>query len=322
MSTIIESQSRRNFMKRAALMTSLIPLLNSESKSASLKSNPQASQLKVHVFSKHLQFLNYDDMADAAREIGFDGVDITVRPKGHVLPERVQDDFPKVVEALRKSGLSPLMMTTAVQDATDSTDKTLLETAAKLGIQFYRMNWFNYPEEKSIPDAIEEFKAKLQGLGQLNKKLGLTGCYQNHSGNLAGASLWELWEILKKADDLHMGVQYDIRHAIVEGGLSWRNGLKLIAPRIRTLAIKDFIWSNKGGTWQVENVPLGQGMVDFKTYFRLLKEYKISVPVSLHLEYPLGGAEHGATEISVEKKVVFSAMKKDLAKLHQLWEEA
>jgi sugar phosphate isomerase/epimerase len=309
-------------MKRAALMTSLLPFFNSESKSASLKSNPQASHLKVHVFSKHLQFLNYEDMADAAREIGFDGVDVTVRPKGHVLPERVQDDLPKFVDALRKSGLSPHLMTTAVQDPANSTDKTLLETAAKLGIQFYRMNWFNYPEAKSIPEAIEGFKTRLQGLGQLNKKLGLKGCYQNHSGNLAGASLWELWEILKKADEQHMGVQYDVRHAMVEGGLSWRNGLKLIAPRIRTLAIKDFIWSNKGGTWKVENVPLGQGMVDFKTYFTLLKEYKINVPVSLHLEYPLGGAEHGATEISVDKKVVFAAMKKDLEKLHQMWEGA
>jgi sugar phosphate isomerase/epimerase len=319
MSTVIDLHSRRIFIKRAALMTSLLPLLDSESKAASFN-YPQAGGLKVHVFSKHLQFLNYRDMADAAKEIGFDGVDVTVRPKGHVLPDRVEDDLPKVVEALRNAGLSPQMMTTAVQDAGSNTDKNLLAMAAKAGIRYYRMNWFNYPEGKSIPEAIEEFKIKLQELGQLNKKLGLTGCYQNHSGNLAGASLWELWEVLKKADHRHMGVQYDIRHALVEGGLSWRNGLKLIAPQIRTLAIKDFIWVNKGGKWEVEDVPLGEGMVDFKSYFKLLKEYQINVPVSLHLEYPLGGAEHGATEISVDKKVIFAAMKKDLTKLHALWE--
>jgi sugar phosphate isomerase/epimerase len=320
MSSAIDSHSRRIFIKKAVLMTSVLPLVNSASKGASLISNALGSRLKVHVFSKHLQFLNYVDMADAAKDIGFDGVDVTVRPKGHVLPERVEDDLPKVVEALSKAGLSPQMMTTAVQDAGNNTDKKLLETAAKVGIQFYRMNWFNYPEGKSIPEAIEEFKTKLQGLSQLNKNLRLTGCYQNHSGNLAGASLWELWEILKKADHQHMGVQYDIRHAVVEGGLSWQNGLRLIASHIKTLAIKDFIWVNKNGKWGVENVPLGEGMVDFKTYFQMLKHNRIQVPVSLHLEYPLGGAEHGATEISVDKKVVFAAMRKDLEKLHELWE--
>jgi L-ribulose-5-phosphate 3-epimerase UlaE len=30
----------------------------------------------------------------------------------------------------------------------------------------------------------------------------------------------------------------------------------------------------------------GEGMVDFKTYFKLLKQYRIMVPVTLHLEYP------------------------------------
>ena len=46
--------------------------------------------LKIHIFSKHLQFLIYKDMAEAAAEMGFDGIDLTVRPNGHVLPERVR----------------------------------------------------------------------------------------------------------------------------------------------------------------------------------------------------------------------------------------
>jgi L-ribulose-5-phosphate 3-epimerase len=43
----------------------------------------------VYIFSKHLQFLGYEDMAQAAAEIGFDGIDLTVRPGGHVPPETV-----------------------------------------------------------------------------------------------------------------------------------------------------------------------------------------------------------------------------------------
>lgn len=260
-------------------------------------------------------------MADAAAEIGFDGVDLSVRPNGHVLPEQVENDLPKAVEALGKAGLAPLMMTTAVHDPDSQVDQGVLETASKLGFQYYRMNYFRYLEGKSIPESIEHFQKIAKNLGQLNKTLGLTGCYQNHAGNYMGASIWELWELLKNADSQYMGAQYDIRHAVVEGGLSWQNGLRLIQPYAKTLAIKDFKWELNNGKWQAQNTPIGEGMVDFKSYFQLLKEYKLEVPVSLHLEYPIGGAEKGATKLTNDKKIVFNAMKKDLKKIHDLWQQ-
>ena len=322
MDTEKDKNSRRNFIKHAVIAGSLLPFISSDLFADRSKDLRVLHPLKISVFSKHLQFLNYRDMADAAAGMGFNGVDLTVRPNGHVLPERVELDLPAAVEAIQKAGIASMLITTAVQDANNPVDKKLLETAAGLGIKYYRMNWLKYPESKSIPEAILRFKKVLAGLSQLNKQLGITGCYQNHSGNLAGASIWELWEILKDSDPTNTGVQYDIRHALVEGGMSWKNGLDLIHPQIRTLAIKDYIWSKKNGTWMVENVPLGEGMVDFKSYFKLLKNYQIEVPISMHFEYPMGGAEHGANRITIDKQLVFDYMKRDLRKLKQLWEEA
>lgn len=322
MDTENNNRSRRSFIKNSVLAGSLLPFMSTDIYAEILKNTKVADPLNVLVFSKHLQFLNYKDMADAAAEIGFDGVDLTVRPNGHVLPERVEDDLPKAVEAIQKVGLASTMITTAVQDANGPVDKKLLETAAGLGVKYYRMNWLQYPESKSIPEAMEGFKQVLADISHLNRKLGITGCYQNHSGNLAGASIWELWEILKNVDRQNMGVQYDIRHAVVEGGMSWKNGLKLIHPHIKILAIKDCVWLKKNGIWIVENVPLGEGMIDFKSYFKLLKEYNIQVPISMHFEYPMGGAEHGAGRITTDKQIIFDYMKRDLRKLKQLWEEA
>ena len=313
------NNSRRSFLKKSILASTLFPLIHGNL--FSMVHTTTESPLKIHIFSKHLQFLNYQDMVEAAAEIGFDGIDLTVRPNGHVLPGRVENDLPKVVEAMRKVGFAPLMMTTAVEDAGDITDKKVLSLAAKLGIQFYRMNWFSYPDRKSMPASMKHFQQKVKELSLLNKELGLTGCYQNHSGNLAGSSLWELWELLKEADKQYMGIQYDIRHAVVEGGLSWQNGLRLVQSQIKTLTIKDFHWQKENGKWVVHDTPIGEGMVDFKTYFKLLKQYKINVPVTLHMEYPLGGAEHGATKLSCDKQIVFNAMKKDLQKIHDLWQQ-
>jgi sugar phosphate isomerase/epimerase len=320
MSSQQNNPSRRNFLKKSLLLGALYPLVHE-----ALPSGFQHSQdnpLKVHVFSKHLQFLNYQEMSEAAAEMGFDGLDLSVRPNGHVLPQRVESDLPKAVEAIEKAGLDPLMMTTAVQDPNNSLDKQVLETAANLGFQYYRMGYFRYPEEKSIPESIQGFQKTAEELNELNKRLGLKGCYQNHAGNYVGASIWELWELLKNVGEQNLGVQYDIRHAVVEGGLSWQNGLRLIQPLIKTLAIKDFKWEKENGKWQAQNTPIGEGMVDFKTYFGLLKKHNLQVPVSLHLEYPIGGAEHGATRLTVDKQVVFNAMKKDLQKVQEIWQQA
>lgn len=312
------NQSRRNFLKNSMVIGGLFPVYRTL---APIINYDPPTTLKIHIFSKHLQFLNYKEMAEVAAEMGFDGVDLTVRPNGHVFPEKVETDLPKAVEAIRKTGIAPLMIVTAVQDASDPVDKKVLEVAAKLGIKYYRMNWFSYPESKTMPESIEYFQQKVKELSILNKQLGLTGCYQNHAGHLVGSSLWELWQLLKNAEKQYMGIQYDIRHAIVEGGLSWQNGLRLIQSQIKTLTIKDFKWEMKDGVWNVQNTPIGEGMVDFKTYFKLLKQYQINVPVTLHMEYPLGGAENGATQLTCDKQDVFKAMKKDLQKVHELWKQ-
>lgn len=69
-------------------------------------------------------------------------------------------------------------------------------------------------------------------------------------------------------------------------------------------------------------VPLGEGMVDFKTFFALLKEHRVSIPLSIHYEYPLGGAEHGDRKLSISKEDVLAAMKKDLLSLKNYIKEA
>ncbi|HUQ67709.1 MAG TPA: sugar phosphate isomerase/epimerase family protein [Flavitalea sp.] len=309
------------FLKNTLIAGALAPVANADL--LALNNAADQHKLKVHIFSKHLQFLNYKDLAEAAAEMGFDGVDLSVRPKGHVEPERIEEDLPKAVAALKNAGLEHLLMTTAVNDANNHIDKKLLETAAKVGFTHYRMNWYNYPENKPMPEALTELAEKINGLGEFNRSLGLKGYYQNHAGINIGSVIWEIYELIKKADKNHMGVQYDIRHAMVEGAQSWENGFRLVHDRIQAISLKDFRWQQqKDGRWLVEDVPVGDGMIDFKSYFKLLKQYKIDVPASLHIEYPLGGAEKGNRTITVDRKDVFKAMKKDLVKIHQLWSEA
>lgn len=316
----MKSITRRSFTKKSALALGAIPFATIPS--YSFESQKYSDKLSINIFSKHLQFLDFKELGERTLEMGFDGVDLTVRPKGHVLPEHVFDILPKAVETIKQSGAQCLMMSTAVNNANNETDTNVLKVASKCGIKYYRTNWFKYSKDKSMEDSLKDYQNIVKDLSAFNEKHGLIGCYQNHAGTSVGASLWEIKKILEFANLNTFGVQYDIRHAVAEGGLSWTNGLKLVNENINSIVLKDFKWGQVNGFWKPINVPIGEGMVDFDSYFKLLKKYHINVPVSLHCEYDLGGAEHGSKNPTIDRKDIYKAISKDLNTLQTLWKNA
>jgi len=280
-----------------------------------INGNGELTGRKIHLFSKHLQWLGYNEMAETAKQIGFDGIDLTVRPNGHVLPENVKEDLPKAVHAIRKSGLLADRITTAITDPDDPLTMQVLSTAAELGIGNYRLGWFSYDESRSIKENLHFFNLKLLKLAALNKQLGIKGAYQNHAGEGVGGAVWDMGLLLDGIDPEYMGIRYDIRHATVEGGLSWPVGLEYLSDKINSLDLKDFIWKETGNMWQPVNVPLGEGMVDFDRFLKILKQQNIRGDFTLHFEYELGGADTGSFKLTVPPETVISAMKRDLAVL-------
>lgn len=278
------------------------------------------NDLEIHLFSKCLQFLDYSEMAIAAKEMGFNGLDLTVRPKGHVLPENVVEDLPKATKLMTAHGLTPKMISSSIMDANDPTNILVLETAKKLGYQYYRSGWVKYNRNHSIQENIIKTKKQFAALAELNSKIGISGAYQNHAGHYIGSAIWDLEQILTTISPLNLGSQYDITHASVEGGKNWEIGFELIQPYINSLALKDFKWEKVNQKWKVVYTPLGEGMIDFHHYFSLLKKYKIQVPISLHVEYDLGGAEKGKIP-TMEKSKILEKIKKDLLYIKKVWAE-
>lgn len=286
-----------------------------------------AEAFTISVFSKHLHWLDYDQMASALVDIGFDGADLTVRPGGHVEPENVEKDLPKAAEALAKKGKKIYMITTAISDAENPVTEKILKTCSSLGIKHYRMDWGHYENAKTVEENIAEMQAKLTKLAKINEKFSISGEYQNHSGVAGdriyfGGAIWDIAMVLKAINSKWINSQYDVNHAGVEGANTWPLGLKLISPWIRSIDIKDFEWVKEKDKTKSETVPLGTGRVDFKKYFLMLKELNVRVPVSIHFEYPLGGAENGAKQITVKREEVFAAMKRDLGVLKNYLKEA
>lgn len=273
------------------------------------------NKLKICAFSKNFQWMEPYDMAELAASIGFDGIDLTVRPNGHVLPERVAEDLPKAVRAIEKAGLKVIMLTTVINDANGQHTESILRTAASLGIRYYRTDWYHYDTSMEISASLDLIKKRLHALANINRKYQLHGAYQNHAGNYFGASVWDLWLAIRDLDPEYLGCQYDIRHATVEATGSWEAPLQLMKPFIKSIAVKDFNWVKQNNKWQANSVPLGEGIVDYMKYLDKIKQYRFNGPVSLHCEFPLGGAEEGAKQLTISKESFTKAVKKDLVTL-------
>lgn len=281
--------------------------------------------LKIAIFSKHLQFLQGTDLARAAAEMGFDGIDLTVRSGGHVEPARAAEDLPPLVSLIRRHKLEVPMVTTDIVDPDSPNARNVLKTLASLGIRYYRWGGFKYRDEEPFARQLEDFHQRSARLAALNAEYKVCAIYHTHSGvGLVGAPVWDIFQILKDLDPNAVAINYDVGHATVEGGLGgWIDSFRLASTRIRGLAFKDFAWQKDvQGKWEPAWVPLGQGMVHFREFCSMLSKTAFDGPIQLHFEYPLGGAEAGKRQITIDRGQVISAMKRDLRQLRSYLKDA
>jgi len=275
-------------------------------------------KLRIAIFSKHLQFLEGEELARAAATLGFNGIDLTVRKGGHIEPARAAEDLPPLAALIRAHGLDIPMVTTDIIDSASPHARTVLKTLAKLGIRYYRWGGFTYDAHEPISRQFSRFHERAAGLAALNAEYGVCAIYHTHSGvGLVGAPVWDIFEILKNLDSRAVAINYDIGHATIEGGLGgWIDSFRAAEGYIRGLAFKDFLWrKNAAGVWDAVWVPLGEGMVRFPTFCTMLQQSDFDGPVQLHFEYPLGGADAGKRTITVGRNEVFAAMRRDLSRL-------
>jgi sugar phosphate isomerase/epimerase len=300
-------------MDRRAWLGTTATFLGGTVLGASLKAaTPVAkSGPEISLFTKHLVGLPYEPLAEVVAKLGFDGIEAPVRPGGHVEPERVVEELPKLVAVLKQHGLRITMLTTGINSVSPVTHTELvLKTAKQLGIERYRMNWYMYDEKKPIWAQLDEIRPKLRDLVALSREIGILPCYQNHSGaKYVGAGIWDMALLMKEYPATDLAWSFDIMHATVEGSTSWPTELALVRDHLAMAYFKNFAWDAK----EHHSVPLAEGVVG-RSYVNRLKSSGFQGPLSLHVEYLKGGLTdpHYLEEAT-------AATAKDLATLRSWW---
>ena len=267
------------------------------------------------VFSKHLAGPPLDEVAARLAKMGIRAIDLTCRPQGHVLPEKVADEQPRAIEQLKKGGVSVGMLTTAITEATPANAK-VLQTAAKLGVRYYKLGYYPYAGFGTIKKQRAEVAAKLKDLAALNLEAGIHGGFHNHSADSFGAVLADIHAVIQNQPKEAIGLYLDPAHATVEGGSAgWLMGMDLLADRISMLAVKDFCWVEGKHRYagarrhSAEFTTLEKGNTAWPAVLKHLKAIGFRGPVSFHGEYSF-------KNLTVDE--VFEQTERDL-KLFRSW---
>jgi L-ribulose-5-phosphate 3-epimerase len=287
----METVSRRRFIETvtaAAALTAVSP--------ATLVTGAESGfRGTVCFFSKHLPRMDGRGLGRALKTLGFGGVDLTVRPGGHVEPSRVAQDLPVFVAGIRQEGLAVPMITTGLVSDSDPAARPTLETAAALGIPYFKPGYYLY-SFVDVRREIAEAAARLRALAALSARSGVHLGFHNHAGYIGGG-VWDIASVIDSLDAKSAGYYFDVRHAVVEGGDGgWRSAFDVVAPRLSMIALKDFFWEKTATGWRQQNCPMGDGMVNWKAYFAMLAKAGFHGPASLHLEYDVPGATPAAVE--------------------------
>ena len=301
-------QNRREFITTLAAAGAAIPFTSVASGG---HQTTAGSRFPVRLFSKPLDAYDFEFMCECTKLSGISGFDLTVRPGGKVEPSEVEMKLPQLIKQAAKHNLAVDMMVTGIVSATDPLTERVLKTASALGITHYRLGYLEFDFRTGVWETLQKHKESLKGVVELNRKYKIHGDYQNHAGTRVGGPVWDLYELLHGFPPELAGCQYDVRHAMVEGANAWIVGMRLIAPYIKTLAVKDFTWMTVKGKPSAVTVPMGEGMVNWDLFFRTVKELNISGPVTIHVEYPLFEKGEEQLPLAQQQELIVKKIKKD-----------
>ena len=113
-----EMQERRAFLKQALAAGALAGTARAEKKGPS-------EDWPIVLFEKPVQALSYDEIGERLAEMGFDGIEATIRKGGHIDPSKAAKEVPAMLKSLGKSGLHTVIAETSVTGADKATEELL-----------------------------------------------------------------------------------------------------------------------------------------------------------------------------------------------------
>jgi len=230
------SVKRRNFIR--ALVVAGFATRFTESRAEEAAS--QNSKPRVCVYSEQFQSLSISEFCQVLKQMGVDGLDLTVRPGGHIERQNVSDELPDAVRSARDHGLEIMMLTAGIT-APDRNAEEILAACQRQGIDRIKLGYYRAEGFGTLAKHLDAIRSQLKDVVNLAAKYNVRPCVHVHSGLTIPSNGIMLYYLIRDIPPERIGAYLGSHHMTITGGAgNWRQAIDLLAPWVSLVALKNF----------------------------------------------------------------------------------
>jgi sugar phosphate isomerase/epimerase len=233
------------------------------------------------VFTKPWKKTPLPELAAHMKKLGFDSIELPVRPGYQVTPENVGTGLREAARILADHGLT-------IASVAGPTDESTFAACAEMCIPIVRVI-LDIPDQVSYLEYEAHLWIQFDALLPLLEKYHVTLGIQNHQGRYV-ANAMGIRHLIEKYDRRQIGAVLDFAHCALHGEIP-ELALDIVWSHLCMVNLKNAYWQRTNGpealaaTYSYYWTSGRQGLASWKRVVEVLKRRGYSGPVCLTAEY-------------------------------------
>jgi len=265
--------------------------------------------MELIFFTKFLKSLNPQQIGEAAKRIGVDGVDLAVRDGYAVNPSNVSTALAPAMRTWRSQGVT-VPMVTLEGGATDPSDPTLIaifEACGAEGIGLIKLGYWHWGGSQPYWEGVASIRRALEGFTKLGERTGVCSLIHTHSGSCFGLNASAAMHLAHDFDPKHVGVYLDPGHLALCGE-PLPMALAMVGSHLKMVGAKNARHERAdGGKWRTVWTTLADGLVDWGGAVQTFARSGFEGPFSVHGEYSVTEETEGVLRLAAEDVALLRA---------------
>jgi sugar phosphate isomerase/epimerase len=236
--------------------------------------------MQLCVFTKPWKTMPLPRLAAKVRGLGFDGIELPVRPGFQVQPQDVMGGLPAAANVFADHGVR-------IVSVAGPTDPRTIDACAAAGVKIIRI-CLGIDPVRGYRACIDQFRFNCEQLTPILERAGVTIGLQNHAGNDIGSAIG-LMHAIEPLDPQHIAAVLDVAHCALAGEPE-EIALDIAWPRLCMVNLKNGIRrrvedGDGEARWKITWIGARQGYASWATTIRVLRARGYEGPVCLTAEY-------------------------------------
>ncbi len=184
------------------------------------------------VFTKHWKSVPLGRLGELVRSMGFEGVELPVRPGFQVEPERADRDLPSAARQLADAGVT-------IRSVAATVDEAMIMACADTGVPVIRI-MAPIGTDESYAGAEQRYWREFDALLPVLDRAGMTLGVQNHAGRQVANAIG-LRSLIGRYDPRLVAAIWDAGHEAV-AGTEPELAIDIIWPHLCVVNLKNAVW--------------------------------------------------------------------------------